>query len=145
MYQALVLVGPRLRPDLIHWSKYLDLHELERYFHIGEHVVDFKRRSVLSVVKSNWDYLCGRGVLSPVLDFKFCVDTRDFTPVCCRQPSYGIHEGKLINQHIKALHESGMITDCTSPYGSFLLLAARLYQEDCIDIDNLILKLCVNY
>ena len=59
---------------------------------MGYQADDFTRRSILSIIKSNWDSFCERGVLRPVLDFKFCIDTGDFQPMRCRQPKYGYHE-----------------------------------------------------
>ena len=35
-----------------------------------------------------------------MFDFEFCLDTSDSKPVYCRQPSYGIHERKIMNTHI---------------------------------------------
>ena len=54
--------------------------------------------------------------------------------MCYYQPSYGLHESKIMKQYIKALEDSGLITDCTRPWGSLLLLAAKPHQEDCTDI-----------
>ena len=66
---------PRLRSDLIHWNKSLDSPELERDFRMGDQADDPTRHSVLSIIKSNWDSFCARGVSRPVLDFEFCIDT----------------------------------------------------------------------
>ena len=38
-----------------------------------------------------------------------------------------------------------MVTDCTGPWGSLLILAAKPHQEDCTDICNFIWRLCVSY
>ena len=35
-----------------------------------------------------------------MFDFEFCLDTSDSKPVYCRQPSYGIHERKIMNTYI---------------------------------------------
>ena len=136
---------PRLRSDLIHWNESLDSPELERDFRIGDQVDGVTRRSVLSIIKSNWDSFCERGVSRPVLDFEFCIDTGDSDPVCCRQPSYGYHERKIMNQHISALEDSGLIVDCEGPWGSLLVLAPKPHQEDCSSIDDFIWRLCVSY
>ena len=114
---------PRLRSDLIHWNESLDSPELERYFRMGDQADDPIRCSVLSIIKLNWDFFCERGVSRLVLDFEFCIDTGNSPPVYCRQPKYGYHERKIMNTHIQALDASGLITDCTGPWGSLLLLA----------------------
>ena len=88
---------PRLRSDLIHWNESFDSSELERYFRMGDQADDLTRRSVISIMKSNWDSFCERSVSRPVLDFEFCIDTGKSPPVCCRQPKYGYHERKIMN------------------------------------------------
>ena len=65
--------------------------------------------------------------------------------MCYYQPSYGLHESKIIKQYIKALEDSGLITDYTRSWGSLLLLAAKSHQYDCTDICNFIWRLCASY
>ena len=50
-----------------------------------------------------------------------------------------------MKKHIKTLEESGLITDCTEPWGFLLLLDAKPHQEDCTDIDNFIWRVCASY
>ena len=50
-----------------------------------------------------------------------------------------------MNKHIEALDASGLITDCTGPWGSLLLLAPKPHQEDCNDVKVFIWRLCVSY
>ena len=136
---------PRLRSDLIHWNESLDSPELERDFCMGDQADDSTRRSVLSIIRSNWDSFCERGVSRPVIDFEFCIGTGDSPPVCCRQSKYGYHERKIMNTHIQALDNSGLITDCTGSWGSLLFLAPKHHQEDCNDVKDFIWRLCVSY
>ena len=112
---------------------------------MGYQADDFIRHSVLSIIKYNWDSFCERGVSRPVLNFEFCIDTGYSPPVCCRQPKYGCRERKIMNKHIQALDDSSLITDCTGHWESLLLLATKLHQEDCTDVDNFIWRLCVSY
>ena len=113
MYQALFIVGTLTSFRSYSLGRISRFSEHERYFHISKQVDDFIRSSVLSVIKSNCDSFYEKDVSRPVIDFAFCVDTGDSPPVCCHQPSYDLHEGKIMKQHIKALEESGLITDCT--------------------------------
>ena len=76
-------------------------------------------------MKSDWDSFCERRVLRPILDFESCIDTGDFTPVCCRQPNYGFRERKIMNHYITTLEDSGLITDCEGSWGSLLLIISR--------------------
>ena len=145
MCQALVDMDSRLRSDIIIWNEFLDTTTLLRDFRIGEHVDAYIRQSVLSIIKSNWNYFGQRGVSRPVLDFEFCIDTGDSVPVCCLQPKYGFHERNIINQYITALENSGLITDCEGSWDSLLLFTTKSHQEDCSDINAFIWRLCVSY
>ena len=134
-----------LRSNLIRWNESLDSPELERDFRMADQATDFSRRSVLSIIKFNWDSFRERGISSPVLHFKFCIDTGGSPPACCRQPKCGYHERKIMNKHIQALDDSGLNTDCAGSWGSLLLLAPKSHQEDCNDVKNFIWRLCVSY
>ena len=109
---------------------------MKRDFRIGDQVDDLIRRSVLTIIKTNQDSFCERGVSRPVLDFVLYIDTGYSIPVCCRQPSYEYHERKIMNKHIAALEDSGLIVDCEGPWGSLLVLAPKPHQEDCSSIDD---------
>ena len=118
---------PRLPSDLNHWNESLDSSELKLDFRIGDQVDDFTRRSVLSIIKTNWDSFCEREVPLPVLDLVFFIDTGDSTPVYCRQRqhSYGYHEQKIMKKHITALEDSGLIVACEGPWAFLLFLAPK--------------------
>ena len=118
---------PRLPSDLNHWNESLDSSELKLDFRIGDQVDDFTQRSVLSIIKTNWDSFCEREVPLPVLDFVFFIDTGDSTPVYCRQRqhSYGYHEQKIMKKHITALEDSGLIVACEGPWAFLLFLAPK--------------------
>ena len=112
---------------------------------MGDQSDEFTRCSVLSIIKSNWDSFCERGILRPVLDFELYIDTGDSPQMYCHQPKYGYHERKIMNKHIQALDDSGLITDCTGPWGYLLLLAPNPHLEDCNDVKHFIWRLCVSY
>ena len=67
---------------------------------MGDQADDFTRRSVLSIIKSDWVFFYERGVSCPVLDFELCIDTGNSPPVCSRQPKYGYHEREIMNIYI---------------------------------------------
>ena len=83
-----------------------------------------------------WEIKLTRSVSRPVLDFELCIDLGDYPPVCCCQPKYRYYDRKIMNTHIQALGDSGLITDCTWPWGSLSLLAQKLHQEDCNDVKS---------
>ena len=87
--------SPRIRSDLILWNEFLESPELLRDFWISENVDTSIRNTILSVIETNWDSFCERGVPHPVLDFELCIDTCDTTPVCCHQPITGFTSGIL--------------------------------------------------
>ena len=80
-----------------------------------------------------------------MFDLKFCLDTGDSKSVCCRQPSYGIHERKIMNTHIQILEDNDWICDYEGSWGSLLLLAPIPHQEGCTDINDFVWSLCVSY
>ena len=50
-----------------------------------------------------------------------------------------------MNTHIKVLEDNDQICDCVGPWCSLLILVAKLHQEECEDIKELIWRLCVSY
>ena len=108
---------PRPRSDLILWDKSVDEPELLRDLHIGNDVDSAIRHKIINIIQDNWDSFCERGVSRPMLDFKFCIDTGNSPPVCCRQLVYGFHESKIMNTLIAALEASDLIIDCKGAWG----------------------------
>ena len=103
------------------------------------------KQSILTIIKDNWDSFCEEGASKPMFDFEFCIDTGDFKPVCYRQPSYGIHERKIMDKHIHILETKDWICDYEGPWGSLILLAPKTRQEECTEINDFIWRLCVSY
>ena len=80
-----------------------------------------------------------------MFDFELCIDTGDSKPVCCRYPSYGIHERKIMDKYIQILEANDWICDCEGPWGSLILLALKPYQEACTNIIDFLWRLCISY
>ena len=80
-----------------------------------------------------------------MLDFEFFIDTGDAKAVCCRQPTYGVHEAKIMIKHITQLEDNNWIRDCTRPWGALLFLFSKPRQESCVHIDKLVRRLCASY
>ena len=136
---------PRPRSDVIPWNTSLFQEELDNNFNIGSTIDDSTRNAVIQIIKDNWDSFCEVGAARPMLDFEFCIDTGDAKPTCCRQPKYGVHEGKIMSKQISDLENNNWIRDCTGPWGALLLLAAKPHQESCTNIDQFVWRLCVSY
>ena len=94
------------------------------------------KQSIITIIKDNWVSFCETGVSRPMFDFEFCIDTGDSRPVCCRQPSYSIHERKIMDEHIRILESNDWICDCEGPSVSLILLAPTPHQESCNNIQD---------
>ena len=103
---------PRPRTDLILWDVSSFTSELTKDLCIDDNIDPTIRHSVIKIIHDNWDSFCEQGAARPMFDFEFCLDTGDSKPVCCRQPSYGIHERKIMNTHIQILEDNDWICDC---------------------------------
>ena len=136
---------PRPRSDLILWDESSSLPELNRDLDIDVNMDPTLKQSILTIIKDNWDSFCEKGASRPMLDFEFCIDTGDSKPVCCRQPSYGIHERKIMDEHIQALEANDWICDCEGPWGSIVVLAPKPHQESCVNIKDFVWRLCISY
>ena len=73
-----------------------------------------------------------------MLDFKFCLDTDNSTPICYWQPVYGFHERKMMTAQIADLEANGLITDGEGAWGSLLLLATKPNKESYGDINTFV-------
>ena len=80
-----------------------------------------------------------------MIDFEFCIDTGDSKHVCCRYPSYRIHERKIMDKYIQILGANDWICDCEGPWGSLILLVLKPHQETCTNIIDFLWRLCISY
>ena len=103
------------------------------------------KESITTIIKHNWDSFCEQGVSHTMFDFEFCIDTWDSKSACCRQPSYGIHERKIMDKHIQILEANDWICDCEGHWGSLILLAPKRHQESCNNINDFVWRLCISY
>ena len=81
-----------------------------------------------------------------MIGFEFCLDTGNHTPYCCRKPSYGVNESKIIMSHVTKLLDMGWIKDCdTGGWCSPVVLAPKPHQEHITDIKNFVWRMCISY
>ena len=113
--------------------------------HIGNVASEADIDIIKDIIKEYWDCFCERGCHRPILDYEFGIDTGDHTPVCCRKPSYGFHESKVIMQQIEKLLQNKWARKCGGPWGSMIVLAAKPHQEDMDDIEKFVWRMCVSY
>ena len=81
-----------------------------------------------------------------MLGYELCIDTGSHTPYCCKKPTYGAHESKIIMKHIMKLLDMGWITHCESGgWCSPIVLAPKPHQEHVVDISDFVWRMCVSY
>ena len=120
---------PRPRNNFILWNESSFLAELNKYLRINASMDPSINHAIITIIKDNWDSFCEEGASRPLFDFEFSIDTGDSKHVCCRQPSYGIHERKIMDKHIHILETNDWICDCEGPLGSLIILAPKQHQE----------------
>ena len=76
-----------------------------------------------------------------MLDFYFCIDTKDDEAVCCCQLTYSVHEVQITANHISQLKTNDWIRELVGTWGASLLLDTKSHQESCIDIDKFVWRL----
>ena len=69
------------------------------------------KQSILTIIEDNWDSFSEEGSSRLIFDFEFCIYTGDSKHVCYHQPSYGIHERKIMDKHIHILESNDWICD----------------------------------
>ena len=58
--------------------------------------------------------------------------------MCCRQPNYGSHQRKIMNQQIATIKDSGLNTDYEGVWDFLLLIVAKSHQENYTDIGSFV-------
>ena len=97
---------PRPRSDLVLWDEPSSLNELNKDLTIDVSMDPSLKQSIITIIKYNRGSFCENGTSRPMIDFELCIDTGDSKPVCCHQPSYGIHKRKIMDKHIQILEAS---------------------------------------
>ena len=101
---------------------------------------------LFAICRTYWDCFASEGVQRKILGFEFSIDTGDHTPVCCKKPVYGPHESVVIMEHIKTLLHNRWAKEIQgSPWGFPIVLAPKPHQEEVMNIDDYIWRMCVSY
>ena len=81
-----------------------------------------------------------------IIDVEFDIDTGRAQPVCCPNPSDGLHESEIMREQLAVLEKRGWIMRYEEgAWGSSIVLAPKPHQEDVHSIDDFIWRLCVSY
>ena len=121
-------------PTWTHRPRSSFLAELTKYVTIDATIDPTIKQSIVTIIKDHWDSFCEEGVSRPMFDFEFCIDTCDSKPVCYRQPSYGIHERKIMDKHINILETNDWSCDCEGPWGYLILLTPNCIRKDALTL-----------
>ena len=101
------------------------------------------RESIVAVIKKYWDFFIQEGAKRPILGYEFGIDTGGAKPVCCRKPSYGPYESKVIMEQVSQLISNKWIRKCGGPWGSMIVLAQKPHQEHITAIEDFVWRMCV--
>ena len=86
------------REDIILFDEVNHANELTKDLKFDDSVDASIRVTLTSIVKEYWDCFIKTGAKRTVLGYEFGIDTCGEKTVCCRKPSYGPNETKVIMQ-----------------------------------------------
>jgi len=58
---------------------------------------------VTNIVREYGDCFDKQGATRPIIGYEFGIDTGNTKPVCCKKPSYGFYESKVIMTQVAQL------------------------------------------
>ena len=67
---------------------------------IGTTAIPASARLAKQIVENIWDVFAPEGICKTILGYEFKVDTGSSASVCCRSPSYGPNESKVIAKQL---------------------------------------------
>ena len=92
-----------IRTDVITFDPREHTAELEKDLKFDKDISPRLKEAVTTVVKNYWDCFITAGAKRTILGYEFGIDTSGAKPVCCRKPSYGPYESKVILQQVHQL------------------------------------------
>ena len=133
------------RNDLISYYYAVHADELKKDLKFDPSVDDITRKLIPEIIIEYWDSFAKEGAKRPILGYEFGIDTGGAKPMCCRKPSYGPYESKIILTQIAQLLSNKWIEPCGGPWGSMIVLAQKPHQESITNIDDFVWRMCVSY
>jgi len=138
-------IDKNTRDDIIHYKDELHYEELVSNLRFDESVDEKDRTAVTKIIKDYWDCFTKSGAKRTILGYEFGIDTGGAQPVCCRKPSYGPYESRIIMEQVNQLLHNKWIEECEGPWGSMIVLAQKPHQEHITNINDFIWRMCVSY
>ena len=133
------------RMDRILFDEKEHAKELDKDLKLGPSICDQSKQDVVAVIKKYWDCFVTVGAKRTILGYEFGIDTSGAKPVCCRKPSYGPYESKVIMSQLEDLLSNKWIEECGGPWGSMIVLAQKPHQEHVRHINDFVWRMCVSY
>ena len=133
------------RDDIIDFNCQAHDVELKKGLRVNDSINDNTRKAIVAIIKKYWDCFVQDGTHRPILGYEFGIDTGGAKPACCRKPSYGPHESKIIMAQVEQLKYNNWIRKCEGPWGSMVVLAQKPHQEHITDIKEFVWRMCVSY
>ena len=134
-----------MRNDGIPFQDTIHTAELAKYLIFDTSVDKGTRIAITSILTEFWDFFVKEGAKRTTLGYEFDIDTGGSKPFCCRKPSYGPYESKVIMDQITQLLGNKWIDRCGRPWGSMIFLAQKPHQENINNIDDFIWRMCILY
>ena len=134
-----------VRSDLMLFDPDQHSTELSKDLSFHPSVDSVTQSKVIDIIKRYWDCFIKEGAKRPIKGYEFGIDTGGSKPVCCRKPSYGPYESKVIMEQVAQLLDNKWIDRCEGPWGSMIVLAQKPHQEEVQNIDDFIWRMCVSY
>ena len=89
------------REDIIFFDCHAHHAELQKGLRFDDSIDENTRGAIVNIIKKYWDCFVQDGTHRPILGYEFGIDTGGAKPVCCRKPSYGPHESKIIMTQVE--------------------------------------------
>ena len=91
------------RDNIIIYNESLHSAELESDLGVDPTIDAESKATITAIIKEYWDCLVKDGTKRTILDYEFGIDTGSANPVCCKKPSYGPYELKVIMTQVNQL------------------------------------------
>ena len=131
------------RNDVMEFDVQTNTKDLDRNLKLQCCLSDLQDK-VKEVVTEYWDVFCGDGLRRPVWGFSFQIYTGNHPLICCKSPMYGPCESDVMLKLVKNLDENGVVEEDDRPCSAFVVLAAKLHQEN-VPWHKYQWRLCLSY
>ena len=98
--------------DIITYNKAIHTTELTKDLHSDSSIDAITRAAITDIITEYWDCFIKEGAKRTILGYEFGIDSGGSKPVCCRKPSYGPYESKVIMEQITQLLRNKWIDRC---------------------------------